>query len=57
MKKNFAIAQGVKVINATVNDAGEKAFKELERNGGLPENCRIEWSSRVSLKGVALLIR
>ncbi|MDI6764261.1 MAG: hypothetical protein QME83_14740 [Thermodesulfobacteriota bacterium] len=56
MKKNFAIAQGVKVINATVNDAGEKAFKELETNGGLPKNWRIEWSPKGNLKSVTLRI-
>jgi hypothetical protein len=53
---DFATAQGVKVINATVNDAGEKAFRELEINGGLPKNCKIEWSQRGNKKGVTLLI-
>lgn len=52
----FAIAQGVKVINATVNEAGENAFEELESNGGLPKNWKIEWSPRGYLKGVSLLI-
>jgi hypothetical protein len=53
---DFAIERGVKVINATVNDAGEKAFRELEINGGLPRNCRLEWSPRDDKKGVRLLI-
>ena len=43
---DFAISQGVKVINATVNDAGEKAFKKLEANEGLPKNCVINWTLR-----------
>ncbi len=53
---DFAIERGVKIINATVNDAGEKAFRELEINGGLPRNCRMEWSPRGDKKGVRLLI-
>ena len=53
---DFAIIKGVRRINATVKDEGEKAFKELENNEGLPKNCIIEWSSKVSLKGVTLLI-
>jgi hypothetical protein len=51
---DFAIAQGVKVINATVNDAGEKAFKELESNGGLPKNWEIECSPCGGLRSVVL---
>ena len=43
---NFAIERSVKIINATVNGAGEKAFKELEANEGLPKNCRINWTLR-----------
>jgi hypothetical protein len=39
---DFAIERGIKIINATVSDAGEKAFRELEINGGLPRNCRME---------------
>lgn len=35
MKKDFVITQGVNISNATVNEAGEKAFKELEYTGGL----------------------
>ena len=53
---DFAISQGIKVINATVKDAGEKAFKELEITGGLPKNCRIEWSPKINLKGVTIWI-
>jgi hypothetical protein len=53
---DFAIIKGVRRINATVNDAGEKAFKELENNEGLPKNCKIEWSIRGNSKGVAILI-
>lgn len=53
---DFAIIKGVRRINATVKDAGEKAFKELENNEGLPKNCRIEWSPKGYLKGVSLLI-
>jgi hypothetical protein len=53
---DFAIAQGVKVINATVNDAGDKAFRELEINKGLPKNCKIEWAPRGDHKGVTLSI-
>jgi hypothetical protein len=53
---DFAIPQGVKVINATVNEAGEKAFKELESNKGLPKNWKIEWFPKGYLKGVSLLI-
>jgi hypothetical protein len=53
---DFAISRGVKEINATVNEAGEKAFKELESNGGLPKNCRIEWFPKIDLKGVTLWI-
>lgn len=52
----FAIANGVKIINATGNEAGEKAFKELENNEGLSKNYRIEWSPKGYLKGVSLLI-
>ena len=51
---DFAIANGVKIINATVNEAGEKAFKELESNGGLPKNWRIKWSPAFNLKSVTL---
>jgi len=53
---DFAIAEGVKIVNATVNDTGQKAFKELEINGGLPRHCRMEWSRRGDKKGVTLLI-
>ena len=45
---DFAIIRGTKRINARVNEAGEKAFKELESNGGLPKNWKIEWSPRVT---------
>ncbi len=54
---NFAIPQGVKVINATVNEAGEKAFKELESNKGLPKNWKIECFPCGSLKSVALSLK
>ena len=54
---DLAIEKGVKVIKATVNDAGENAFKELESNGGLPKNCRIEWSHRGDKKGVTLSMK
>jgi len=53
---DFAIERGVKIINATVNDAGGKAFKDLEDNRGLPKDCKITWSPKGYLKGVALLI-
>jgi hypothetical protein len=51
---DFAIEQGVKEINATVNDAGRKAFEELESNGGLPKNWEIECFPCGSLRSVAL---
>jgi hypothetical protein len=51
---DFAIAQGVERINATINDAGEKAFKELECNGGLPKNWKIEYGSCGNLTSVTL---
>ncbi|MGD0917228.1 MAG: hypothetical protein ABSB22_12305 [Thermodesulfobacteriota bacterium] len=53
---DFAIEGGVKIINATVNDAGEKAFRELQNNGGLQRNCRMEWSPRGDKKAVRLLM-
>ncbi len=34
---DFAIAEGVKIVNATVNDTGQKAFKELDINGAYQE--------------------
>jgi hypothetical protein len=51
---DFAIIKGVRRIYATVNDAGEKAFKELENNEGLPKNWRIKWSPAFNLKSVTL---
>lgn len=51
---DYAISRGVEVINATVNSAGEKAFKELESNGGLPKNWKIECFPCGSLRSVAL---
>ncbi len=54
---DFAISHGVKVINATVNDAGEKAFKELEGNGGLPKNWEIERFPCGSLRSVVLSLK
>jgi len=53
---DFAMERGVKIINSTVSDAGEKVFRELEINGGLPRNYRMEWSPRGDKKGVKLLI-
>jgi hypothetical protein len=53
---DFAIEKGVRVINATVNEAGEKAFKEIERNGGLPKNWKIGYSPCGSLRNVTLSI-
>lgn len=53
---NYAISQGVKEINATVNDAGEKAFKELESNKGLPKNWKIECFPCGFLRSVALSV-
>jgi hypothetical protein len=47
------IANGVKIINATVNEAGEKAFRELESNRGLPQNWRIEFFPCGSLRSEA----
>jgi hypothetical protein len=54
---DFAVREGVNRINATVNDAGEKAFKELESNGGLPENWGIECSPCGSLRSVVLRLK
>jgi hypothetical protein len=54
---DFAIIKGVRRINATVNDAGEKAFKELENNGGLPKNWEIECFPCGSLRSVALSLK
>ena len=51
---DFAIMKGVSRINATVNEAGEKAFKELEKNGDLPENWKIECSPCGNLTSVTL---
>lgn len=53
---DFAIERAVKTINATINDPGEKAFRELEINGGLPKKGRVEWSHRGDKKGMRLLI-
>jgi hypothetical protein len=54
---DFAISQGIKVIDATVNEAGEKAFKELESNGGLPENWEIKCFPCGSLISVVLSLK
>jgi hypothetical protein len=54
---DFAIANGVKVINATVNEAGEKAFKELESNGGLPKNWKLEYFPCGCLRSVVFSLR
>jgi hypothetical protein len=54
---DFAISRGVKVINAKVNDKGEKAFKELESNKGLPKNWGIEYSPCGSLRSVVLQLK
>lgn len=54
---DFAISRGVKVINAKVNDKGEKAFKQLRSNGGLPENWGIECSPCGSLRSIVLQLK
>jgi hypothetical protein len=54
---DFAIQRDVERMNATVNDAGQKAFRELEINGGLPRNCKLQWSVRGVKKGVTLSIK
>ena len=54
---DYAISRGVEVINATVNSAGEKAFKELESNGGLPKNWKIECSPCGYLRSVVLSLK
>jgi hypothetical protein len=54
---DFAIMKGVRRINATVNDAGENAFKELESNKSLPENWGIECSPCGSLRSVILQLK
>jgi len=51
---DFAIIKGVRRINATVNEAGEKAFKEFESNGGLPKNWKIQCFPCGSLTSVVL---
>jgi len=51
-----AISRGVNIINAVVNDAGEKAFKQLERNRGLPKNWKIEYFPCGSLTNVGLSV-
>ena len=50
----LAIAQGVKRINAIVNDAGKRAFEKLKSNGALPKNWKIECYSCGLLTNVSL---
>lgn len=54
---DFAIIKGVSRINATVNEAGEKAFKELGSNGGLPKNWEIECSPCGFFRSVVLQLK